>query len=162
MSPELNVTANPGNANGNTAGKKTKRQIDRLSPDLIKDAPGEVAAPEKKIEQDQYFLQIRRKVTGQLGNSAEISQGHDFAGQLDLAAKAKNVGAVISFSVEKGCSEIVLKITTNGQPANHAEPINNAFAQLKEDLAGGQILHQGNASWTAKVNGTTVVEGIFK
>ena len=159
---DQNTNTNPSNSNDNTKVKKTKRVIEKLSLDLIKDLPGAIAAPEKKVERDQYFMQIHRKLSGQIGNPVEMTQGHEFATLFDTKAKTKNVGSVISIGVENSIFEIVLKITTTEKPANNAVPINNVFAQLKEDLDAAQFLHQGDATWKAKVNGTTVVEGHFK
>lgn len=158
-----NDATNPSNGGATSPKpKKTKRVIEKLPLDLIKDLPDPIAAPEKKVEQDQYFLLLRRMLTGPLGIPVEISQCYEFAIQLDTAANAKSVGSVISIGVEKGCFEIVLKLTTNGQPANNAVPVNNAFALLKDELDAAPLLHQGSASWKAKVNGTTVAEGKFK
>lgn len=158
----INTQATQQSGSDSTKVKKTKRVIEKLSLEEIEGLEGAIAAPEKKIEQDQYFIQFFLKVSGLIGILEDVTQAHSFATLLDTKAKAKSVGSVISIGVENGFCQVVLKITTTGQQAKHSVPIKHAFAQLKEYLDTAQLLHQGTASWKAKVNGTTVAFGEYK
>lgn len=146
--------------------QKSKRRFKKLTADEITSFPGAVAPPEKKVEQaTAYFIFFNLPVTAPLGTPSEVAQGHDFSYQLDTHAKAKDVGGVTSVGIADGHFEVVLKIATTGEQTSHGAPASNAFTQLKDYLSLAPQLNQGPAgkpaTWKAKVNGTTILEGRY-
>ena len=146
--------------------KPPKKRIRKLTAAEIFNLPGALAAPEKKVEPDlAYFIIFMLPVTGLIGTTAEAAQDHDFAHKLDEQAKAKDVGAVMSVGVSDGVFEVVLKLTATGEQPSHGAPTINAFTQLKEFLDAAPQLKPDSsgkhATWKAKVNGTTIVDGRY-
>lgn len=156
--------SNPGNTTDTSNGKLPKRRIKKLTAAEIGNLPGAVAIVEKKVEPDlAYYLFFFLPVTGPVGSVTEANQVHDFAYQLDVQAKAKDVGAVKSVGVTDGLFEVVLQLSATGEQSSYGAPATGAFTKLEEFLKGAVQLSHGPAgkpaTWKAKVNGTTIVVG---
>jgi len=165
MENNQNPAGNPSNTN-EAAKQKTRRRIGKLTADDIAAFPGATPPPVKKVEPDfTYYLVFNIPVTAPLGTPSEAAHVHDFAYQLDMQAKAKKVGEVISVGVADGVFTVVLKLGVNGPQTNHGAPAKNTFTQLKDFLGNAVQLKPGlagkPASWKAKVNGTTIIDGVF-
>lgn len=155
-------TSNPAD----TPKLKPHRRIKKLTAAEIGAFPGAIAPHEKTVEPDfAYFISSHLPVTGCFGTPNEAAQVHDFAYRLDTQAKAKGVGAVTSVSVANGLFDVVLTLSVTGEQASYGAPASNAFTLLKEYLSAAPQLHQGTAekqaTWKAKVNGTTILEGRY-
>ena len=154
---------NPGNS---TDTLKPKKRIKRLTAEEVRDLPGANPVLEKLPEPElTYYLIFIFSVTGPIGNPTEANQVYDFANQLDTHAKSKNVGSVMSIGAANGLFEVVLKLSATGEQANYGVPATNAFMVLKDYLSTEDLLKHGPAgkpaTWKAKVNGTTIVDGRY-
>lgn len=152
-------------SNINYALKKTKRSFSMTAEEKAA-FPTAITTPEKIVVPDiSYSLLSIIPVTGPIGTTLEAGKVYDFANQLDTHAKAKDVGAVISVSVENGKFVVGLRLSTTGEQASHGAPAANAFTKLKDFLSTSTLLTQGaagkSATWKAKVNGTTILEGRY-
>lgn len=149
--------------------KGTKRRFSKLSGNDLDLGmfPGVTTpTPKKVVEGGSYYIYFSIPVTGAIGTAVESGKVHVFASELDAQAQADDVGNVASVTNAGGKIDIVLKINTTGVQTNHGVPASNAFAKLKAYLDGATVLSQGvvadkPASWKAKVNGTTILEGSY-
>ncbi|GEM_PF-2701683 len=149
-----------------TSKPKTKRRFGKLSAAEISAFPGAIVPAEKKVEPDiSYFIFFNIPASNVFGTASEAAQVHDFAYQLDAQAKAKDIGAVMSFSVAEGLFEVVLRLSATGEQITHGTPAANAFTQLNSHLSSAIVLKPNaagkSATWKAKVNGTTIISGSY-
>ena len=147
--------------------KGTKRRIGKLTAAEIEGLPGVNPTVVKKVEPDiSYSLYFTVPVSGGVGNQMEAGQVHEFALPLNMHAQAKGVGEVSAINFSNNQAEVVLKLSAQANPmTSHAIPVAHAFTQLKEYLDMAPLLHQAAlgkvATWKAKVNGTTIVDGRY-
>jgi hypothetical protein len=146
--------------------QKTRRRIGKLTAADLAAFPGADMTPIKKADPDyKYYIEFKVPVTGIFGTPTEVGQGHDFAYQLDAQAKAKGVGSVSSVGVADGIFDVELKLDVAGEQEKHSTPAAGAIAKLQDFLGNAPQLKQGpagkQATYKAKVNGTTIVEGHF-
>jgi len=153
----VNLATSEAAANVTTKGKRNT--IPKLSPSEASMFPGVNTPVVKKVESEfTYSILFCLPVNGQIGTKAELGKVHEFAGQLNTAANDNDLGSVTSISVTDGIAEVALTLTVEEKPANPGIPASNAFTELKDFLGEATLLNQG-ATWKAKVNGTTIVDG---
>jgi hypothetical protein len=162
----------PNAATSNTSNilevpkQKTRRRIGKLSEADLAAFPGADMTPVKMVDPAyKYYIVFNIPATGTFGTPTEASQVHDYAYQLDTQAKAKAVGSVTSVGVANGSFDVELKLDVAGEQEKHSAPAAGAIAKLQDFLGNAAQLKKGPAgklaTYKAKVNGTTIVEGHF-
>jgi len=168
----FNLTDNNTNQDAEKATAKAstskvkKPRFKKLTGAEVADLPGVNSATLKAVEPDlTYFIYFAVPLTDLVGSVTEANQIHDFAYKLDVEAKANKVGSVTTVAFGSGSAEIVLKLEATGPQPSLGAPVSHAFVQLKQFLNSALVLTQDysgkRASWKAKINGTTIVDGHF-
>jgi len=146
--------------------KAKKQRFKKLTGDEIADLPGANLATVKAVASGPtYFIYFAVPISELVGSVIEANQVHAFVDHLDAQAKANKVGSVANIAFGSGSAEIILKLDATGLQPSPGAPVSHAFVQLKQFLNSALVLTQDysgkRASWKAKINGTTIVDGHF-
>ena len=160
---ETNITPPASNP---AAGNRAHRRFRKLKGDEVKGFPGvDLAQVKSTTVEDVYYMYFILWLSSLVGNPDEAASCYSFADELDGQAKAKSIGEVSSISMANGVCQVELRLSVTGKPEKTSIPAANAFAQLKDFLGNSALLKVGPtgkpATWKAKVNGTTLIDGRF-
>lgn len=163
---ENNISSS-NSSNGTTAGNRAQRRFRKLKGDEVKDFPGVNLANVKAVTvEDIFYMYFVLGLLSLIGNPDDIARCLRFAHELDVQVKAKGIGWVSSISIANGECQIVVTLSVTVKPEKSSTPAANAFAQLKDFLDNSALLKAGPtgkpATWKAKVNGTTLIDGQFQ